>query len=94
LPATSPKLLSRHGTPAAESSETVYSVVAPNVSRKVITPAVTARITVTTLVILILFLLNCRKTGLIMGSISNIVGVGVGVHVGRQGLVVALTIFE
>ncbi len=40
----------------------------------------------TTLVILILFLLNCRKTGLIMGSISNIVGVGVGVHVGMSGV--------
>src|SRR5438132_9166455 len=63
LPATSPKLLSRQGTrpvfPAAESSETVYAVVSPNVSRKVTTPAVTARITVTTLVILILFLLSC-----------------------------------
>src|SRR6266566_9894375 len=60
LPATSPKLLSRQGTPATESSETVYAVVSPNVARKVTTPAVTARITVATLVILILFLLNCR----------------------------------
>src|SRR6266496_5827182 len=59
LPATSPKLLSRQGTPATGSSETVYAVVSPNVSRKVTTPAVTARITVTTLVLLILFLLNC-----------------------------------
>src|SRR6266566_51470 len=92
LPATSPKLLSRQGTPAAEISETVCAVVSPNVSRKVTTPAVTARVTVTTLVILILFLLNCRKTGFIMGSISNVVGVGIGVHVGCQGLVVALTI--
>src|SRR6266487_4655367 len=83
LPATSPKLLSRQGTrPAPESSETVYAVVAPNVSRKVTTPAVTARRTVTTLVILISFLLNCRKTGLIMRSISNVVGVGAGFCVG------------
>src|SRR6266550_3358839 len=59
LPATSPKLLSREGIPVAESSKTVYSVVCPNVCRKVSTPAVTARTTVTTLVILILFLLNC-----------------------------------
>src|SRR6266480_4944440 len=81
LPATSPKLLSREGIPA-ESSKTVYSVVCPNVCRKVITPVVTARTTVTTLVILILFLLNCGKTGLIMCSISHIVGVGVGIHAG------------
>src|SRR6266700_5871429 len=58
FPATSPKSLSRQGTPAG-SSETVSAVVSPSVSRKVTTPAVTARITVTTLVILILFLLNC-----------------------------------
>ena len=85
LPATSPKLLSRQGTPS-ESSETVYTVVCPNVSPQVTTPAVTAKITVTTLVILILFLLNCGKTGLIMRSISNVVGVGVGVHVGVSGV--------
>jgi hypothetical protein len=61
LPATSPKLLSRQGTrPAPESSATVYAVVSPNVSRKVTTPAVSTRITVTTLVLLILFLLNSR----------------------------------
>src|SRR6266480_1617040 len=59
FPATSPKSLSRQGTPAG-SSETVYAVVSPNASRKVTTPAVTATITVTTLVILILFLQNCR----------------------------------
>src|SRR5713101_267640 len=74
LPATSPKLLSRQGTrpvsPAPESSETLYAGVSPNVSRKVTTPAVTARITVTTPVILILFLVNCGKTGVIMGSIA------------------------
>src|SRR6266480_2564323 len=74
LPATSPKLLSRQGTPAAESSETVYAAVSPNVCRRVTTP-VTARITVTILVVLILFLLNCRKTDLMMRSISNVVGV-------------------
>ena len=86
LPATSPRLLSRQGTPPAESSETVYAVVSPNVSRKVTTPAVTARTTVTILVKLILFLLNCRKTGFIMRIISNIVRVGVGVHVGALGV--------
>src|SRR6266487_6127196 len=59
LPATSPKLLSRQGTHQAESSKTVYAVVSPNVSRTVTTPAVTARIRLTTLVVLILFLLNC-----------------------------------
>ena len=64
FPVTSPKLLSREGTPA-ESSETVYTVVCPNVFPQVTSPAVTARATVTTLVILILFLLSCGKTDLI-----------------------------
>src|SRR6266576_1999065 len=65
FPATSPKALSRQGTPAG-SSETVYAVVSPNASEQVTTPAVTATITVTTLVILILFLLNCGKMNFII----------------------------
>src|SRR6266516_3472912 len=87
LPATSPKLLSRQGTPS-ESSETVYTVICPNVSPQVTTPAVTARITVSTLVILILFLLNCGKTGLITAHFSYRWR-----SCGGQGLVVALAIF-
>src|SRR5436190_22468683 len=58
LPTTSPKLLSRQGTPPAESCEIVYSVVCPNISGQIITPAVSAKRILTILVGLILFPLN------------------------------------